>query len=466
MTNRISDEELREIVKSALRGNRDSVTELLRCYTADMYFISRLYLEDKDEAKKSEQQALRKALQKLKESLNSDDITEWFQTIVREEALEQLKPVSTTEAFTAYYDTTDEYPTPEDVIAFSEDECQVRILKVLDRIDEPDRAAMALRFFDHMSVDEIADELSVTPDGARSLLVSGKSTLTKLNFPVSTLMALCERINPDTYKARAAVEDPVFEEPELPKEEPSFEIEAEEVPAEEEEPVLRRRRPYETASAAQPKETAEQPKQEPVLKETVVQEEETPVPQAPTPVEEPVITAEPAAAAVTEEPEMPVRKKKKSHTFLKSILAILLGAVAALGLYWYLFMNKPKPAVPAQSQQAVPAETQTENPEEKKEDTEETKQEETKPAEPEQQAEEPAADTGSKVGTAEVIVDEIRVRTGPGTGFDEAGEGVVYGEVFDVYDVSSDNDYMWYRIGDDMWIADYQGEWVNFTPAN
>ena len=41
-----------------------------------------------------------------------------------------------------------------------------------------------------------------------------------------------------------------------------------------------------------------------------------------------------------------------------------------------------------------------------------------------------------------------------------------YGAVYDVYEVRTDAQYMWYRIGDDMWIADSEGEWVTFTPSN
>lgn len=476
MINRLSDQELRALVTSALRGSRDSIKDLLKYYTADMYFVSRLYLDDKETAKSSEQTALRSALKKLGESLNSSDITEWMVNLVRKEALSQLIPVRTTAAYSSYYDSSDEYPTREDVIAFDENECRVRILKALDKVTEPERAALALRFFDHMSIDEIAGALSVSPDESRSLLVSGKAGLRNSGTAIGTLMALCDRVNPERYTAETIVAD---HEPEItaepaaaPAAKPAKdEIVLEEVPAqrpvhEEKETVL------ETVSAeAEPAVISE----EPVMEETVRENE---LPDIVLPQEapaEPLIVEEPEAVKAVEtvdeqplsyndaEEEKPVRRKKKSsHAFLKSILAILLGAAAALGLYAYLFMNKPKPAANTNKPQAA----ETEKPEEQQET--ETKQEETKEETkeetPAEQPEAPAEPENDIIGTAEVIVDELRIRSNSGTDSAEV-DVAVYGTVYDVYEVRSDNDYMWYRIGDDMWIADQQGEWVTYTPA-
>ena len=119
--------------------------------------------------------------------------------------------------------------------------------------------------------------------------------------------------------------------------------------------------------------------------------------------------------------------------------------------------------------QAKPEKTQeTETVKKKKKKPAETEE---KPAETEQKPEEKPAETpsepettGDVVGSAEVIVDELRIRSGSGTGFDEV-DVAPYGAVYDVYEVRSDNEYMWYRIGEDMWIADSEGSWVTFTPA-
>lgn len=485
MINRLSDQELRAIVSSAIHGNREAITELLKYYTADMYFVSRLYLDNKETAKKSEQKALRTALQRLGESLNAPDITGWMINIVRKEALRQLTPVRTSSAYSSYYDSSDEYPTREDVMAFDEDECRIRILKALDQITEPERAVVAMRFFDHMSIDEIAKSLMVSLDEARSLLVSGKAGLRNSGTAIGTLMALCERVNPDTYPTEAIV----IEEPRKVEELPAEAVAA---------------KPVVTETPAAP---VHEPEPEPEHNEQIIlpEPEETPAPQAedehpiileaPEPAPETPVNPEPEESElpeiavaepvikevqteaeqprVLEEPEeerkMPVRKKKKSHVLLKSLIAILLGAAAGLGLYLYLVINKPKPYQPQTKPQVTEKEETTDKQEEKPAETktEETKTEETKPAEtqPENKpAETQPADNGV-IGTAEVIVDQLRIRAGSGTGFDEL-DVAEYGAVYDVYEVRSDAQYMWYRIGDDMWIADSEGEWVTFTPSN
>ena len=56
--NILTDQELRALVASAMRGDREAITSLLKYYTPALYFVSRLYLGDKETAKKSEQQAL------------------------------------------------------------------------------------------------------------------------------------------------------------------------------------------------------------------------------------------------------------------------------------------------------------------------------------------------------------------------------------------------------------------------
>ena len=324
MINRLSDQELRAIVSSAIHGNRDAITELLKYYTADMYFVSRLYLDNKETAKKSEQKALRTALQRLGESENAPDITGWMVNIVRKEALRQLTPVRTSSAYSSYYDSSDEYPTREDVMAFDEDECRIRILKALDQITEPERAVVAMRFFDHMSIDEIAKSLMISLDEARSLLVSGKAGLRNSGTAVSTLMALCERVNPDTYPTEAIVIEEPREVEELPAEavaakpvktetpaapvhepEHSEQIilpEPEETPApraEDEHPIILEAPEPETPVNPEPEENelpeiaVAEPAAEPVIKE--VQTE----------AEQPRVLEEPE-----EERKMPVRKKK------------------------------------------------------------------------------------------------------------------------------------------------------------
>lgn len=70
---------------------------------------------------------------------------------------------------------------------------------------------------------------------------------------------------------------------------------------------------------------------------------------------------------------------------------------------------------------------------------------------------------GSAIGKAVILEDIINVRTAPDTG--AAILGIVeIDSQHDVYEIRSDGDYTWYRIGDEQWIADSHDEWVKYTP--
>jgi len=67
----------------------------------------------------------------------------------------------------------------------------------------------------------------------------------------------------------------------------------------------------------------------------------------------------------------------------------------------------------------------------------------------------------NSLGKAEVIVDDLRIRTGAGLDFDQVS--MTYsGTVYDVYEIEENNGYTWYRIGENRWIAD-DGYFVRYT---
>lgn len=71
---------------------------------------------------------------------------------------------------------------------------------------------------------------------------------------------------------------------------------------------------------------------------------------------------------------------------------------------------------------------------------------------------------GNPIGEVVILEDIINVRTAPDTG--AAVLGIVEVDTtHDVYEIQSDAEYTWYRIGDEQWIADSNQEWVKYTPA-
>ena len=68
-----------------------------------------------------------------------------------------------------------------------------------------------------------------------------------------------------------------------------------------------------------------------------------------------------------------------------------------------------------------------------------------------------------KIGTVDVKVDGLRVRTGPATYYDQAGN-VLAGDTLTVYETAEGEGYTWYRIGIRQWIADKDGGWLDYHP--
>ena len=68
-----------------------------------------------------------------------------------------------------------------------------------------------------------------------------------------------------------------------------------------------------------------------------------------------------------------------------------------------------------------------------------------------------------KIGTVDVKVDGLRVRTGPATYYDQAGN-VLAGDTLTVYETAEGEGYTWYRIGVRQWIADKDGGWLEYHP--
>lgn len=65
------------------------------------------------------------------------------------------------------------------------------------------------------------------------------------------------------------------------------------------------------------------------------------------------------------------------------------------------------------------------------------------------------------IGTAQVKVDNLNTRSLPST--DGEKLGIIHmNSNLPVFEISKDDKYTWYRISDNAWIADQNGEWVEF----
>ena len=64
-----------------------------------------------------------------------------------------------------------------------------------------------------------------------------------------------------------------------------------------------------------------------------------------------------------------------------------------------------------------------------------------------------------KLGTVEVMIRDLTIRKGPDSSSEFLGNACE-GSIYPYYETSETDGYTWYRITDDAWIADSNGEWV------
>lgn len=68
-------------------------------------------------------------------------------------------------------------------------------------------------------------------------------------------------------------------------------------------------------------------------------------------------------------------------------------------------------------------------------------------------------DTGG-IGKVTVLVDKLNIRAGSSVETEKNGTAV-NGKTYDVFEIKKNEEYTWYRIGDNRWIAD-NGTWCNY----
>lgn len=456
MNETMTENGIREIVHLAAGGDRDAMKKLMRGITSDMYFVTRLFVGDRDTARSSEESALRNALGRLKESEEAESFEQWISKIVRDEAVSRVLPLDVFRIEDLPYTSADEYGSPENIIAYTEEECRVRILHVLDELKPAERLAAALHFYEHMTPAEIGSYLDISEDQAKTLLTMAKQTIRRGDIDLHTFTALTNRVNPAPEPVSAPVEETVL---------PSFDLDESdtmELAAQSDEDTEDRILFTDDINLE------ELQKQEPkLLQDTSVYErnsleqpEETP---APAPVKEP------APVTIVDDDEYEDEDDESGHggAFLKILLALLLMAAACGGVYWWLFMrnanqadnNKTEPSAVVDNNTDDKTDAETPDSGEK---TDEGSQETPAPApEPAPEPAPAAFDPNAVIGTAHINVAGIPIHTADNEASETVGEAVAGADYY-VYAVRTDGADTWYRLDENEWIDTEEG-WVTYT---
>ena len=450
---------IKELLEKAKQRDIESAKEILRRISDKMYFITRLFVADHEQAKKVEQAGLKKVFSSLKEVTNPEWFECWAAEKVRKEAIAHVLPLEESTTNSNMYTEADEIPNYMAVLPETTEGKKYQVLEMMDKLSTGARAALALHLYDGLSVEESAKLLMSTPQSVMSWLTEAKDILMSSGFNLGTLIVLMDKLNPvsdramvlkmqDDLALQSAEDDilsGVFSQPEetvTPAETPSL-------PTEESKEVVF---PDLPSTSGSDENTMQIPTVSDEIEDTLslptVKEEPTPISHeqeirssATQVIKKELFDENDEAVEDLEEEE------SKGGSFFVKFLIVILTLMLLAGLGWIvfdsmggkfdfksLFGSKNNTTSVVVNSDATPEPTAT-------------------PATPE-----PTPET---LGEVEVVIDSLNIRGGAGTNFDVVGSAQ-RGEKFTVLSIEKTSDYTWYQIGENKWLADKNNQFLTY----
>ena len=450
---------IKELLEKAKQRDIEAAKEILRRISDKMYFITRLFVADHEQARKVEQVGLKKVFSSLKEVTNPEWFECWAAEKVRKEAIAHVLPLEESKTNSNMYTEADEIPNYMAVLPETAEGKKYQVLEMMDKLSTGARAALALHLYDGLSVEESAKLLMSTPQSVMSWLTEAKDTLMSNGFNLGTLIVLMDKLNPvsdramvlkmqDDLALKSAEDDilsGVFSQPEetvTPAETPSL-------PTEESKEVVFPDLPSTSGSN-------ENTMQIPTVSDEIEDTLSLPtVKEEPTPISHEQEIRSSATQVIKKElfdesdeavEDLEEEESKGGSFFVKFLIVILtLMLIAGLGWIVYdsmggkfdfksLFGSKNDQTSVVVNSDATPEPTAT-------------------PATPE-----PTPET---LGEVEVVIDSLNIRGGAGTNFDVVGSAQ-RGEKFKVLSIEQTSDYTWYQIGENKWLADKNNQFLTY----
>ena len=450
---------IKELLEKAKKRDIEAAKEILRRISDKMYFITRLFVADHEQARKVEQAGLKKVFASLKEVTNPEWFECWAAEKVRKEAIAHVLPLEESTTNSNMYTEADEIPNYMAVLPETTEGKKYQVLEMMDKLSTGARAALALHLYDGLSVEESAKLLMSTPQSVMSWLTEAKDTLMSSGFNLGTLIVLMDKLNPvsdramvlkmqDDLALQSAEDDilsGVFSQPEeivKPAEAPSL-------PTEESKEVVF---PDLPSTSGSDENTMQIPTVSDEIEDTLslptVKEEPAPISHeqeirssATQVIKKELFDENDEAVEDLEEEE------SKGGSFFVKFLIVILTLMLLAGLIWIvydsmggkfdfksLFGSKNNTTSVVVNSDATPEPTPT-------------------PATPE-----PTPET---LGEVEVVIDSLNIRGGAGTNFDVVGSAQ-RGEKFKVLSIEQTSDYTWYQIGENKWLADKNNQFLTY----
>lgn len=450
---------IKELLEKAKQRDIEAAKEILRRISDKMYFITRLFVADHEQARKVEQAGLKKVFSSLKEVTNPEWFECWAAEKVRKEAIAHVLPLEESKTNSNMYTEADEIPNYMAVLPETAEGKKYQVLEMMDKLSTGARAALALHLYDGLSVEESAKLLMSTPQSVMSWLTEAKDTLMSNGFNLGTLIVLMDKLNPvsdramvlkmqDDLALQSAEDDiisGVFSQPE----ETVTPVEAPSLPTEESKEVVFPNLP---STSGSDENTMQIPTVSDEIEDTLslptVKEEPTPISHeqeirssATQVIKKELFDENDEAVEDLEEEE------SKGRSFFVKFLIVILTLMLIAGLGWIiydsmggkfdfksLFGSKNNTTSVVVNSDATPEPTAT-------------------PATPE-----PTPET---LGEVEVVIDSLNIRGGAGTNFDVVGSAQ-RGEKFKVLSIEQTSDYTWYQIGENKWLADKNNQFLTY----
>lgn len=454
---------IQELLTKAKQRDIEAAKEILRRISDKMYFITRLFVADHEQARKVEQAGLKKVFSSLKEVTNPEWFECWAAEIVRKEAIAHVLPLEESTTNSNIYTEADEIPNYMAVLPETVEGKKYQVLEMMDKLSTGARAALALHLYDGLSIEESAKLLMTTPQSVMSWLTEAKDTLMSGGYNLGTLIVLMDKLNPVSQRALVlkmqddlalqSTEDDILSGVFTQPEETAKPVETPALPQEENKEV---QFPDLPSTSGSDENTMQIPtvsdKIEDTLSLPTVKEEES----APTSHEQEVRSS--ATQVIKKElfddndeaVDDIEEEESKGGSFFVKLLIVLLTLMLLAGLFWIvfdsmggkfdfksLFGSKNETTSVVANSDATPEPTAT----------------------PETSATpEPTPET---LGEVEVVIDSLNIRAGAGTNFDVVGSAK-HGEKFTVLSIEKTNDYTWYQIGENKWLADKNNQFLTY----
>lgn len=209
-----SDNEIRELLVRASNYDREAMSLILNGYAKDLFFIARLYQRDRRTTKGVEENAFRHIFQFADEGTRQQDCNKWMTDQLRNLSIRTLLPVAENEQAFDTYNNADETINTRAYVPEKTVDCQDKILEVLDLLNKEERVCFALRFYDHMSLVDVASELMIQINSVKRYLASAKEKVSEAGYDLGSFIAWVEKLNPDLNKTNYVAIQAIELEPE------------------------------------------------------------------------------------------------------------------------------------------------------------------------------------------------------------------------------------------------------------